>query len=220
MSTVTLSASASFGHGGKQFVARITGRHPKFTFEYQFMGRKEGKRGEGTSVAVDDPGLYITRDIDRKGRAEDSYALVYEVEGQFRKLWIAKDWAMKLAKALEANETPNWTEEGLGGEKRRAAKAEQDEVDRAAREKASRIESAKGTLADHAREGRSHCPPNAEDGTERLWDRLALVGAVGTAQPATQVIAAYRDRSPGRTDRGYIPGGRAGALQGTAARNQ
>ena len=123
MASINLSASARYGYGGKQFVARISGRHPKFTFAYDFMGRKEGKRGESTSVDVDDVGLYITRDVDSKGRADDSYALVYEVEGQLRRMWIAKDWAMKLAKKLDAGEIPDWSAEGLGGEERKAKKA-------------------------------------------------------------------------------------------------
>jgi hypothetical protein len=38
--TVTLTASARYGYGGKQFVARIEGRDPKYTFERTFLGRK------------------------------------------------------------------------------------------------------------------------------------------------------------------------------------
>jgi len=96
--TVTLSASAKFGYGGKQFVARIRGRHSTFTFDYEFLGRKEGKRRESTSVEVDDSGLYIERDIDRKGNAEDSFWLVWRDGEDMRAEVVELADAMTLAK--------------------------------------------------------------------------------------------------------------------------
>jgi len=123
--TITLSASARFGFGGKQFVARVTGRHPKFTFQYEFMGRKEGKRGESTSVEVDDAGLYVTRDVDSKGRADDSFALVYtKTDGELAKHWIDKSDAMKLAKRLDARDAIDWTAEGTAYEPKPAPPVE------------------------------------------------------------------------------------------------
>ncbi len=106
-STITLSASARFGHGGKQFVARITGRDPKFTFAREFLGRKEGKRGESTSVVVDEPGLYQERYVDSKGGVEDTIYLVHAspVTGDLCKLPIADEEAMALAKVIG---TPAW----------------------------------------------------------------------------------------------------------------
>lgn len=104
--TVTFSASARFGYGGKQFVARITGRDPKFTFNREFLGRKEGKRGESTTFTVDEPGLYMTRDVDSKGRADDSYWLVWQ-DGTELRVWLAShEDAMRLAKEIEAGENP------------------------------------------------------------------------------------------------------------------
>ncbi len=129
MSALKLSASARYGYGGKQFIARITGRHPKFTFAYAFLGRKEGPRI--TSVDIDDAGLYVTRDVDSKGRADDSYALVWvDLDGALSHLWIAKDWAMKLAKALDAGETPDWRTEGEGALARKAAAAAKEAAEK------------------------------------------------------------------------------------------
>jgi hypothetical protein len=99
---ITLTASAAYGFGGKQFVARITGRHEKFTFAYEFLGRKEGKRGESTSADVDTPGLYITRNWGRKNNAEDSYVLIIEKDGELEECSADKADAMKIAKALDA----------------------------------------------------------------------------------------------------------------------
>lgn len=99
---ITLSASASFGNGGKQFIARITGRHPKYTFGYEFIGKKGGKRNEDCSADVDDPGLYVCRDVNRKGNAEDRFRLVLPAVGDELKIVrIDKDTAMKIAKAMD-----------------------------------------------------------------------------------------------------------------------
>lgn len=98
--TTTLTASAEFGHGGKQFVARVTGRHPKFTFAYEFLGRREGKRGESTSVEVDDSGLYVERDIDRKGDATDSFFVIWRDGEEMQKDLVERDEAMAIARKI------------------------------------------------------------------------------------------------------------------------
>ena len=99
---ITLSASAAYGFGGKQFIARITGRHPKFTFAYEFIGRKGGKRNESTDADVDTPGLYITRDWTRKNVADDNFVLIIETaDGDLKEIGVEKDDAMKIAKALD-----------------------------------------------------------------------------------------------------------------------
>jgi hypothetical protein len=96
---ISLSASADFGLTG-QYVARITGRDAKFTFAREFVGAKYGKRNEGTSADVDDPGLYECRDVTRKGRV-DRFWLVVEVDGQLVKLRSDKEDAMAIARALD-----------------------------------------------------------------------------------------------------------------------
>lgn len=101
MNTITLSASAKYGFGGKQFVAQIKGRDSKFTFKREFLGHKEGKRGEGTEVIVDEAGLYEERDIDRKGNAVESYYIVFEENGELKKQKISKEKAMEFAKQLD-----------------------------------------------------------------------------------------------------------------------
>jgi hypothetical protein len=78
--TTTLTAEAEFGFGGKQYIARITGRDPKFTFAREFVGRKSGKRGETTTHETDEPGLYMTVDVDKRGKDETFY-IVYDCPG-------------------------------------------------------------------------------------------------------------------------------------------
>lgn len=107
MQTITLNASASFGHGGKQFVARVLGRDSKFTFNRQFIGRKEGKRGESTSVTVDEPGLYELRDIDRKGSTDDRYILIWRDGASLKKLTLDQEQAMADARKIEQGVDPN-----------------------------------------------------------------------------------------------------------------
>lgn len=99
--SITLSASARFGYGGKQFVARITGRHSKFVFEREFLGRKEGKRGESTSATVDEPGLYTERDVDSKGRADDTYRLVWRDGDTLHVDAVSLEDAMAVARRLD-----------------------------------------------------------------------------------------------------------------------
>lgn len=96
MGTITLRADARYGFGGKQYVARITGRDAKFTFQREFLGRKEGKRGERTEVLVDDPGLYEARDIDSKGRTDDRY-IIFDGEHE---VTISREDAMALARQI------------------------------------------------------------------------------------------------------------------------
>lgn len=112
-STITLTANAKFGQSG-QFVARINGRDSKFTFNREFIGGKSGKRGETTSAEVDDPGLYEQRDVDSKGRKEDSYVLVYPTKnGDLSFVRVQKDLAMAIAKRMDAGESIDWNRESL-----------------------------------------------------------------------------------------------------------
>ena len=71
--SIDVTANARFGYGGKQFVARLTGLDPKYIFSREFIGKKGGKRGEFTTATIIQPGYYMARDIDSKGRSEDYY---------------------------------------------------------------------------------------------------------------------------------------------------
>lgn len=102
MSIITLTASSDYNTAGKQFVARITGRRPKFTFEREFVGQRSGKRKDYTSADVDEPGLYETRDTTRKG-TDDSYCIVWQDEDRLVKTDVDRDVAMKLAKNLPSD---------------------------------------------------------------------------------------------------------------------
>jgi len=105
--TVTLHASARFGFGGKQYIARITGRDPKFTFARDFVGQKSGKRREDAEYMTDEPGLYMTCDIDRKGNKDETYWVVErQDDGGLIYDSVCKEDAMALAKAMETMEFP------------------------------------------------------------------------------------------------------------------
>lgn len=104
---ITLSASASYGSGGKQYIARIVGRNSKMTFEREFVGSKRGKRGEHSEADLDTPGLYECRDIGRKGDKEDRYVLLIEVdvgadEPELLQFPCNKEDALKIGKAMDA----------------------------------------------------------------------------------------------------------------------
>ena len=99
---ITLTASSDFNTAGKQYVARITGRNSKFTFEREFIGTRSGKRNDYTRADIDDPGLYEGRDTTRKGNS-DWYRLVVRIgEGdELGVWWCNKEEAMKIARLLD-----------------------------------------------------------------------------------------------------------------------
>jgi hypothetical protein len=65
---IELKAQSSAYGNNHQYCARITGRHPKFTFEREFIGF--------TCAYVDTPGLFVECDIDKKGRKDETYYVV------------------------------------------------------------------------------------------------------------------------------------------------
>ena len=103
MRTITLTASARYGYGGKQYIARITGRDSKFTFAREFVGTKSGKRRDHSEYQTDEPGLYVTCDLDSKGRKDETYWLI-EDDGQdgVKSSTCDREEAMQLAKMLDA----------------------------------------------------------------------------------------------------------------------
>ena len=101
MAMVTLRADAKFGYGGKQYICRITGRNSSYTFEREFVGRKEGKRGEDSVFETDEPGLYLCCDIDRKGNKEERFRVVLIDAGVPKIVYADKDEAMQIARAFD-----------------------------------------------------------------------------------------------------------------------
>lgn len=98
---IKLSASADYGRTG-QYIARITGRNSKWTFEREFIGRKCGKRNKTTEVDVDEPGLYEVCDVTRKNGKVSRYHLVLLTpQGGLALLRADKEDAMNLARDLD-----------------------------------------------------------------------------------------------------------------------
>lgn len=99
---ITLTANEAYNSrfapvgAKKAYVARITGRSSKMTFEREFLGKG--------NVDVDTPGLYETRSVDKKGRAEEpDYILIMQLGDDIRSCkTVSKEDAMKIAKALDA----------------------------------------------------------------------------------------------------------------------
>jgi hypothetical protein len=107
MKTITFRASAKFGFGGKQYIARITGRDAKFTFERSFIDRKEGKRREDSTAIVDEPGLYMCVDVDKHGK-DETFTLVWRgPDDELYTIHESTEEAMLIAKRLDAGEDPS-----------------------------------------------------------------------------------------------------------------
>lgn len=99
MKAVALQASADFGQTG-QYIARLTGRNSKFTFEREFVGRKFGKRNEGTSADLDELGVYECRDSTRKGKV-DRYRLIVLWNGELKVIKSDKSDAMEICREID-----------------------------------------------------------------------------------------------------------------------
>jgi len=114
MSTVIkLTATAAFGHGGKQWIARITGRVPTAAqFAREFVGRKGGKRDEACIAEIDEAGLYETCDVDRKGNKDYSYTYF---DGTRRSERFTRKWALTAAKRLAAGDRLHLVDTTTGG---------------------------------------------------------------------------------------------------------
>jgi hypothetical protein len=70
---ITLTAvSKSYGNNG-HYIARVTGRNSKYTFEREFIGRMDGREKH---AYIDEPGLYEICDIDKKGRKDQNYRII------------------------------------------------------------------------------------------------------------------------------------------------
>lgn len=99
---VRLSCEAKWGYEGKQYIARILGRDPKYTFRREFIGTKSGSRREYSSISVDDPGLYECCSITRKGNKDRDFWIVLEHGGHVRMSNVTEEEAMRIARGLGA----------------------------------------------------------------------------------------------------------------------
>jgi hypothetical protein len=87
-----------------QYLARITGRDPKYQFQRAFVGRKIGKRNDCTQATIDDPGLYEICDATKKGKTHRFRVILAAGEGlDLRKITEAE--ALGIAKALGLGRT-------------------------------------------------------------------------------------------------------------------
>lgn len=99
--TVNFKAESAYGFTG-QYVARITGRDPKFTFKREFVGRKCGKRGDVTSYDTDEPGLYEECSVTKRGKDSTYWLMLPDSRrpSGFMTETIDKADAMRIAKAI------------------------------------------------------------------------------------------------------------------------
>lgn len=109
---LTITADSKCYGNTSQYVARITGRHPKFTFDREFTGRKERST---TRAYIDEPGLYECCDIDKKGRKDITFALVLtrtpdcpplspDADPELIRFWIGEAAAATIARRLDDGE--------------------------------------------------------------------------------------------------------------------
>jgi hypothetical protein len=103
---ITITASSNVFGESKQYIARITGRDPKFQLRREFVGRKTGKRNDTTEYSTDETGIYEDCDIDKKGRKDIGYWLVANAPatGELIKTRANLEDVLAPAKRLDAGE--------------------------------------------------------------------------------------------------------------------
>lgn len=95
-----VAVSKEYGNN-RQYIARITGRHSKFVFEREFIGRKLDRR---TEALVDEPGCYEVTDLNKLGQKDSSYFFVLDTPSGLQSLITdAHDVAM-VQKRIESGE--------------------------------------------------------------------------------------------------------------------
>jgi len=99
---ITINVESKEYGNSKQYIAHITGRAAKFTFERNFVGRRSDRF---TSYSTDEAGLYENCDINRKGQKECGYLVVATApDGELVKMRSNLDEAMEIAKRMDAGE--------------------------------------------------------------------------------------------------------------------
>lgn len=96
---ITLTAKAAYGQSG-QYLARLVGRHPRYTFDREFVGRKTGDRHERSEADLDAAGLYEVCDIDAHASKQQRYILILDVGHRLAEFACERTEAMKIAKAV------------------------------------------------------------------------------------------------------------------------
>lgn len=99
---VHLRAEAKWGCSG-QYIARLVGRAPKYTFGRVFVGSKYGKRGESTAYDTDESGLFEICNVGKRGK-EKEFWLVLPYGNGLTLLRSDLDDAMAIAKRLDKHE--------------------------------------------------------------------------------------------------------------------
>ncbi len=107
---ITLYATATFGHGGKQQVSRITGgagEKKDFAFKSEVIDTKGEPRNERSVAEVTYPGLFELRNVmGKKEKVDISYVVVCEVEGVGLQEFVCEPGeAKKIAKGMEGGKS-------------------------------------------------------------------------------------------------------------------
>jgi hypothetical protein len=112
--TIELQSQSHEYRNNKQYIARITGRSSKYTFEREFVGSKWGHRNEHTTATVDENGLFELGNIDRKGEKHPVYRVILTTEDGLTCLAAGTDCAgqkdglsnaMAIARRMDSGES-------------------------------------------------------------------------------------------------------------------
>lgn len=100
--TITLKATAPKNNGGKEYIARLIGRHKKYVFEREFVGAKKGEVKELCEYLTDEPGLYQIVDLDETGKKHERMVLLVRTPlGGLEERPCSREDAMLLCRILD-----------------------------------------------------------------------------------------------------------------------
>lgn len=100
-----LSAFGSVFKIGRTYVARITGRDPKYVFAREFChGRREASNSGRTwvySSVIEQPGLYEVQSSGKRGPDREYYVVEPQEDGTLTARQVSYEEALKLAAAMD-----------------------------------------------------------------------------------------------------------------------
>lgn len=94
--SIDFVASASYGQTG-QLIGIVTGTDRKFGLALDFVGSRSGKRRETTNWSCTSPALVLVRNVDKKGRKDDTVYIAWDDDGTLRREEISYDQAIEIA---------------------------------------------------------------------------------------------------------------------------
>jgi hypothetical protein len=108
MNVVRLCAESTRRKIGRQRIARVTGLDQDGNLQTCKIGQVIDKKGYYTTAEISEPGLYMVRDLPKRGSPYKGYCLVtLSKRGDLQQEWLDSDTALCLARSIRDGKLTN-----------------------------------------------------------------------------------------------------------------